>query len=139
MSTLSLTEGASPHRRMSARANFMETTRILSRPKGNPYLDSPMPVTLYFCVDYLCLIGWVYVFYLGHVDRIDYMKPFSILYLFYVNIIIIALICMNEWILNIPWNYDKYIHMGIQMYVSMYISAYIWKMVFGLCCAILSK
>jgi hypothetical protein len=28
---------------------------------------------------YLCLIGWVYVFYVGHVDRIDYMKPFSIL------------------------------------------------------------
>jgi hypothetical protein len=23
--------------------------------------------------------GWVYVFYVGHVDRIDYMKPFSIL------------------------------------------------------------
>jgi hypothetical protein len=26
---------------------------------------------------YLCLIGWVYVFYVGHVDRVVYMKPFS--------------------------------------------------------------
>jgi hypothetical protein len=34
---------------------------------------------LNFCVHYLCLIGWVYMFYVGHVDRIDYMKPFSIL------------------------------------------------------------
>jgi hypothetical protein len=34
---------------------------------------------LNFCVHYLCLIGWVYVFYVGHVDRIDYMKLFSIL------------------------------------------------------------
>jgi hypothetical protein len=29
--------------------------------------------------NYLCHIGWVYVFYVGHVDRIDYMKPSSIL------------------------------------------------------------
>jgi hypothetical protein len=34
---------------------------------------------LNFCVHYLCLIGWVHVFYVGHVDRIDYIKPFSIL------------------------------------------------------------
>jgi hypothetical protein len=34
---------------------------------------------LNFCVRYLCHIGWVYVFYVGHVDRIDYMKSFSIL------------------------------------------------------------
>jgi hypothetical protein len=34
---------------------------------------------LNFCVHYLCNIGWVYVFYVGHVDGIDYMKPFSIL------------------------------------------------------------
>jgi chromosome segregation ATPase len=33
---------------------------------------------LNFCVHCLCHIGWVYVFYRGHVDRIDYMKPFSI-------------------------------------------------------------
>jgi DNA repair protein RAD50 len=31
------------------------------------------------CVHYLCLIGWVYVFYVGHVDIIDYMKLFSVL------------------------------------------------------------
>jgi WD40 repeat protein len=33
---------------------------------------------LNFCVHYLCHIGWVYVFYVGHVDRTDYIKPFSI-------------------------------------------------------------
>jgi hypothetical protein len=27
------------------------------------------------CVHYLCLRGWVYVFYVGHIDKI--MKPFS--------------------------------------------------------------
>jgi hypothetical protein len=30
-----------------------------------------------FSVHYLCLIGWVYVFYVGHVDRVVYMKPIS--------------------------------------------------------------
>jgi hypothetical protein len=30
-----------------------------------------------FCVHYLCLIGWVYLFYVGHVDGVVYMKPFS--------------------------------------------------------------
>jgi hypothetical protein len=34
---------------------------------------------LNFCVHYLFHIGWVYVFYVRHIDRIDYMKPFSIL------------------------------------------------------------
>jgi hypothetical protein len=29
------------------------------------------------CVHYLCLRGWVYVFYVGHIDKI--MKPFSML------------------------------------------------------------
>jgi hypothetical protein len=29
------------------------------------------------CVHYLCLTGWVYVFYVGHIDKI--MKPFSML------------------------------------------------------------
>jgi hypothetical protein len=32
-----------------------------------------------FCVYYLCHIGGVYVFYVGHVERIDYMQPFSML------------------------------------------------------------
>jgi hypothetical protein len=35
-----------------------------------------------FCVHYLCLIGWVYVFYVGHVERIDYIRPFFILYFY---------------------------------------------------------
>jgi hypothetical protein len=30
-----------------------------------------------FCVYYLCLIRRVYVFYVGHVDKVVYMKPFS--------------------------------------------------------------
>jgi hypothetical protein len=34
---------------------------------------------LNFCVHYLCLIGWVYVFYVGHIERTDYMESFSIL------------------------------------------------------------
>jgi hypothetical protein len=29
------------------------------------------------CVHYLCLRGWVYVFYVGHIDKI--VKPFSML------------------------------------------------------------
>jgi serine protease inhibitor ecotin len=29
------------------------------------------------CVNYLCLTGWIYVFYVGHIDKI--MKPFSML------------------------------------------------------------
>jgi hypothetical protein len=29
------------------------------------------------CVHYLCLRPWVYVFYVGHIDKI--MKPFSML------------------------------------------------------------
>jgi hypothetical protein len=33
--------------------------------------------TLNCCVYYLCLKGWVYVFYINHIDKI--MKPFSIL------------------------------------------------------------
>jgi hypothetical protein len=33
--------------------------------------------TLIECVHYLCLRGWVYVFYVGHIDKI--MKPFSML------------------------------------------------------------
>jgi hypothetical protein len=28
-------------------------------------------------VHHLCLIGRVYLFYVGHVDRVVYMKPFS--------------------------------------------------------------
>jgi hypothetical protein len=28
------------------------------------------------CVHYLCLTGWVYVFHIGHIDKI--MKPFAI-------------------------------------------------------------
>jgi hypothetical protein len=31
----------------------------------------------HFCVHFLCLTGRVYVFYVGHVDRVVYMKPFS--------------------------------------------------------------
>jgi hypothetical protein len=34
---------------------------------------------IYVCVHYLCHIDWVYVIYVKHVDRIDYMEPFSIL------------------------------------------------------------
>jgi hypothetical protein len=34
---------------------------------------------LNFCVHFLCHIGWVNVIYVGHVDRIDYTKPCSIL------------------------------------------------------------
>jgi hypothetical protein len=30
-----------------------------------------------FSVHYLCLRGWIYVFYVGHIDKI--MKPFSML------------------------------------------------------------
>jgi hypothetical protein len=40
---------------------------------------------------YLCLIGRVYMFYVGHVDRVVYMKPFSTVIL-QVNIIIIIII-----------------------------------------------
>jgi hypothetical protein len=29
------------------------------------------------CVHYLCLRGWIYVFYVGHIDKI--LKPFSTL------------------------------------------------------------
>jgi hypothetical protein len=51
-----------------------ESTAANSHPKGSCCIND-----LNFCVHHLCLIGWVYVFYVGHVDRIDYMKPFSIL------------------------------------------------------------
>jgi hypothetical protein len=40
-----------------------------------------------FCVYCLCHIDCVYVFYVGHVDRIVYMKPFST-----KNVIIILII-----------------------------------------------
>jgi hypothetical protein len=32
--------------------------------------------TLKVRVRYFCHIRWIYVFYVGHVDGIDYMKPF---------------------------------------------------------------
>jgi hypothetical protein len=31
----------------------------------------------FITLQYLCLIGRVYMFYVGHVGRVVYMKPFS--------------------------------------------------------------
>jgi hypothetical protein len=68
-------------------------------------IDREWNVCMYafiFCVHYLCLIGRVYVFYVGHVDRVVYMKPFPTVIL-EVNIIIIYLnvyeyISIGKWI-----------------------------------------
>jgi hypothetical protein len=52
--------------------------------KGGGVINPPRPITgccmnaLIFCVHYLCLIGQVYGFYVGHVDRAVYMKLFPL-------------------------------------------------------------
>jgi hypothetical protein len=51
------------------------------RPESDPPLSGVSCLrlsyinALNFCVHYLCLKGWVYLFYVGHIDKI--VKPFS--------------------------------------------------------------
>jgi hypothetical protein len=43
----------------------------------NVTADKSEFITLDCCVHYLCITGWVYMFHVGHIDKI--MKPFSML------------------------------------------------------------
>jgi hypothetical protein len=70
----------------------------------------------HFCVHYLCLIGRLYVFYVGHVDIVVYMKPFSTAIFYHHHIkqpLRQLAICFCT--------YVYYVHSYIYMYIHTYI------------------
>jgi hypothetical protein len=78
-----------------------------------------------FCVHYLCLVGWVYVFYVGHVDKSSLYET-----LFHCNILskhhnqqIIDFL----FILEMPFilSYHKYVHIQY-IYIYIYLCIYVY-------------